>query len=559
MHRAFFAASAVLLAGFTQAHAATAQPQVLAAWSQIIGETDATKAAKVTPPKIELRFVVEDGKTCADFDVAPDAGAKPAASPVERDYHLKAGQTRPLTVGVCQFRIPDAWTHAHLMYQGKSAVLTSLISYGSSDKDLQPIAQQTKANGYVPGPSDGKPVIVKGPAWIGSNGELRLISLGDTGCRGRPSHASSRQKQYCDSQAGRDSWPLAPLSTGAANLDLNGTQRPPDLVVHVGDYRYFYENEITTDRWDLWQKDFFPAAQPLLLAAPWAFGRGNHEHCVNWLRFGGGYLQLFGANAGQSCGDIASRGDFMRTWFFDVGVGGASDGNATNHRFVMIDTNKFGDRDAVNLDDEFEDAFKMSKSGPESSWWVTHTPGIQLIYYYDSGRKREHIGEYAVREGALTAAETKQTPSEAFCGHKAGVKCRPNQFLMGHQHLYQDVVFKDSKGDWVFPRQIIVGHGGTKVDNASPARGGALSCLYQGFPIGMITGKQKDYPNHVIRKDVSGLATTVPEHGLVVWTRGKTASADQSGWTPSYVWAYAPDKPQPTAGTAPSAIQTCHN
>ena len=85
-----------------------------------------------------------------------------------------------------------------------------------------------------------------------------MVSIGDTGCRGKQ---AGHGQQDCETTAGGDGWPFPELSTTAAASN-------PDLVIHVGDYRYFYEHDNSTTAWVYWQKDFFPAAQPLLLAAP---------------------------------------------------------------------------------------------------------------------------------------------------------------------------------------------------------------------------------------------------------------------------------------------------
>ena len=180
--------------------------------------------------------------------------------------------------------------------------------------------------------ADGKTVTVAGPASIGQNGALTMVSIGDTGCRGKQ---AGHGQQDCETTAGGDGWPFPELSTTAAASN-------PDLVIHVGDYRYFYEHDNSRTAWVYWQKDFFPAAQPLLLASPWVFIRGNHESCDPTDKpFGAGYFQLFGWQAGETCKavDAGTNKDgglqYMKPWFFDVLAKGQDAGEA--HRFVIID------------------------------------------------------------------------------------------------------------------------------------------------------------------------------------------------------------------------------
>ena len=93
--------------------------------------------------------------------------------------------------------------------------------------------------------------------------EIKMVTLGDTGCK-------VQDQQDCNWSYARKSnwWPLATIVQNAAKAK-------PDLVIHVGDFRYYRENQ-SPDTWRLWAKDFFQPAQALLLKAPWAFSRGNH-------------------------------------------------------------------------------------------------------------------------------------------------------------------------------------------------------------------------------------------------------------------------------------------
>ncbi len=364
-----------------------------------------------------------------------------------------------------------------------------------------------------------------------------MVSIGDTGCRGKqPEHG----QQDCETTAGGDAWPLPELAAQAAKNNL-------DLVIHVGDYRYFYEHDNGTTEWVYWQKDFVPAAQPLLLATPWVFICGNHKSCdPDDKPFGAGYFQLFGWQTGEDCGqvDTGTNKDgglqYMKPWFFDVLAAGAPEDEA--HRFVIVDVNDFGEGVNQNqAEADFATAAAMSEAGPESSWWVMHTPGVQVIYY----GKAVHKGQKDVRHALGDAT------GYAMCSTiDKPAACKPSQFLLGHEHLYQSVVFPRAlqekaggAGDypWAFPRMFITGHGGTQLVYSSPTPGGAGPCAYA-FDDIAIPG---------LSGDLSAIADTVTEHGYVVWTREADGASDPSGWDPTFVWADGKADANPDHGSAP--------
>lgn len=511
-------------------------PPVLAAWSQITGETDPTKAASLTAPGAEFRFIIAQGGDCGAFSVAFDT-ASMQNQPASSAPTTRSGDA--LAIAVCSLTMGADWVQAHLLYQGQPATLSSQINAGSYVKDgiFYADRHHKTVAPWTAGPSNGQAVSVKGPASIGQDGELTLVSLGDTGCRGipDPKKPTSRHNQACESSDGSDPWPLAWLAGASANLQ-------PDLVIHVGDYRYFFEKNDYTS-WPFWQKDFFPAAQPLLLAAPWVFTRGNHEGCPGAdLPYGAGYFQLFGSNAGESCGAVQSSGSpparqYMMPWYFDVATGGLGSGEP--HRFVMIDVNtQFATADITQATTDFETGMTITAAGPASNWWVMHTPGVQAVYYGGAVNN----GDTGVRQ-ALEAATELQ-----FCGTPAApTPCRPSQFLMGHQHLFQTLTFADTDGGWLFPRMVIVGNSGTKIDQASPSPGGQGGCAYT-FPNVKITGASSDLEAAVF---------TESQHGLVVWTR-TNSPADPSGWTPEYLWAgnttLQPWQPVPPIAKLPACL-----
>jgi hypothetical protein len=520
-----FALAACLVSPMTAvAQVSASASHVFAAWSMIIGETDTSGAGQFTAPKVAFRFAT-DAKSCDGFLVAKP-GTDPAGVMAQGVAPVQWPGDLP-DILVCTLPLDETWTQAQLFHKadGSAAVLYSKINEGSEFND-----QNADLSKLPSGKADGKPVIVAGPASIGQHGDLTMVTLGDTGCKGKDfSSDGNRQYQLCEDVAAPASWPFASLADRASQPDAQG--RTPDLVVHVGDYRYFFEKTGPADSWNLWYKDFFPAAQPLLLSAPWVFARGNHEGCIGasdpW---GVGYFQFFGTDANTDCSSVPSADPYMKPWFFDVKPAGAS--NDLAHRFVVLDTNGYNGTDGAGEDKGFQSgpairnfqaAIKMSGDATWSSWWVKHTPTVQLIYYTEGGRA--HYGDKSFRHALLTATGEGTAVKDRFCGYTSGATCRPSQVLLGHEHLYQDVVFGDATS-YFYPRQFIVGHGGVDLDSDGPAYGTTTECLNDNFPIG------------ANRSGVAGTATTRTKHGYVVWTRNKTThSKEPSGWQTSYVWA----------------------
>jgi hypothetical protein len=512
---------AFLLAA-TQAAAQDApQPRVLAAWSQVVGTTDPAAAAGLVAPSVELRLVLEAGADCGAFGIDFRASAGGPWQAAGAAPTARVATPPPLAVTVCTLPMRSDgrdWFEARLTWGAATAVLASELVAGDT--------AATVGQGFAPGPSDGAPVVVKGGAAIGARGARRLVvaALGDTGCRGVPAgwekpqltegdrERLQRMTQPCDPQ----NWPLAELAAAAA-------AQAPDLVIHVGDYRYFLEDEVPHPAagWLYWQKDFFPAAQPLLLAAPLVPARGNHEACGDW-GFGDGYFQLFGPGEVTSC---AGASDPMPPHAFDVAPGGLEAGATAAHRFVILDTNEdtTGDLTAA-----YRAAMALTRApdAPASAWWVTHVPAIVLVDYGDPGPPIEHTGDPELQADLIAAAPGRDL-SGWFCGEGG---CRPSQILLGHQHLYQSLRFfapGAAAGPWVLPRHVVVGHGGTPIDLASPAPSGAVACRYDGFTALAAPGR----PAPV------ALAETQTLHGLVVWTRSAETLGEPSGWTEQPLWA----------------------
>lgn len=525
------------------------QPRVLAAWSQVFGTEDPQRATGRFAPRLEMRFVLEAHQDCGAFGVeyrlAAD-GAWQAVDPAHRAQarRVASGTPAPLAVTVCALPMQtrgEDWYVARLRWGDTDAVLSSHFVAGDTE--------ETVGSAFRPGPADGLPISLWGGASIGTRNALAgrdrivLVTLGDTGCRGKPHGWNKPQRtpadearlqrmtQSCDS----DSWPLARLAAEAAVAA--GPGHGPDLVIHVGDYRYFLEDQVPkpANGWLYWQKDFFPAAQPLLLAAPWVAVRGNHEACGEW-GFGDSYLQLFGPGGWTSC---AGAPDPLPAYAFDIAAGGLVWGAGAAHRFVVLDTNQ---DPASGATGSYPAAMQLTRASaaPTSTWWVTHVPAITLVDFGEPAK--EYTGDPELQAALIAAAGGNL--SDWFC--PAG-SCRPSQILLGHQHLYQSLEFPaDGRpgGHWVLPRHVVVGHGGTAIDSASPAPPGVARCRYRGFAA--LGAPGRDAP--------IAIAETQALHGVVAWVRDADTLALPAGWDVlRFIWAGG--APVPADASDPTACR----
>jgi hypothetical protein len=152
-----------------------------------------------------------------------------------------------------------------------------------------------------------------------------ILVMGDTGCK----DPNNNGGDCLDEASGKSSDLAEPF---ASLVSAAGTSF--DLILHMGDYNYrgtpgsvpwvstsggdtthhtydagdgastceqastdSFRTQASSrsklpDQWDIWRKDFFEPAQPLLAAGPWVFARGNHELCS---RAGAGWLYFLDA------------------------------------------------------------------------------------------------------------------------------------------------------------------------------------------------------------------------------------------------------------------------
>jgi hypothetical protein len=162
-------------------------------------------------------------------------------------------------------------------------------------------------------------------AWDGLERLGRVAVLGDTGC---DTTKGVRQDCY-----GAPSWPFREVALAATGIPHGSAG--PDLVIHLGDYRYREGGVGDSDNWDNWYQDFFKPAEPLLLAAPWVMLRGNHENCFG--QHGVGWFFLLQPEVGivSRCANDADRDpDNQPPYALDLRAG--DDGPTL--RLVVVDS-----------------------------------------------------------------------------------------------------------------------------------------------------------------------------------------------------------------------------
>ena len=453
---------------------------LVGAWTQFI---PGTGQSKLEPATVELRFVVQATSTtsppkldqayCGDFVIAytkSDGTQGLDTKLTARTHPLEKGKrdSKNFPIAVCTKTLPQDW-----------ADLKIIKSTGSISDPAEYIWYEdgaTSTQAELPGPYK-----VGRRHKDGTTAVIRSVTLGDTGCRG------ARDGQNCQSQ---NDWPQATIVQSAANQN-------PDLILHVGDYRYFYEGK-TPDTWSYWLKDFVEPARPLLVKAPWALSRGNHEQCSpSW--YGKGYSFLFGPT------DTPCNFLLDPTWHFDVAPGGFDISGNSSHaqRYIMIDTsNEYGG----GLDIRFEDALKQSNQ--ESTWWISHIPPVNMLYYGGA----VHPGTRGVYDAMHDAIDNTGI---ALCdtGRTGQPKCRPNTVLLGHNHMFQTVQFFDKNNHFTWPQMYIVGHGGVDLRGASVPD----SCTYT-FDLPDKTSKAANIQSR-------------RSFGFVTWERSSATAAKPSGWT----------------------------
>ncbi|MDU8909662.1 metallophosphoesterase [Aestuariicoccus sp. MJ-SS9] len=499
--------------------------QVLAMWQQILPDPPGhTPGAPLT----ELRYVVHaPGLAAADRCAAPGmslVGATAGTAPSLRAEMKGRTEDRQTvySASVCTTPLDPGAAEVGIRLNGAFAPLYH---------DPRFYAGQPAPVARMPGPAAFGAKAAGGDA-------LRAVFLSDSGCRGEEAttgsgapDTSSRNWQDCDviapqstPDATDQSWPLNRHAWQAAALE-------PDFVMHGGDYHYFFEEQpywksgAGQDRLEYWFQEFLLPVQPLLLTAPFAFGRGNHEVCdFGW--FGPGWLALFHSGDETFCGarNLPDTGWSVASWRFTVAP---RNGTASPYTVWMIDS---GDTGMARENGRYDPAAAKGRD----KLWVTHYPAVKNEYY--SIRGGRHIGDDLNLEAINAAVQT---------GCAAGASCWPNMVLSGHQHLFQHLALSaKGLGPEVLTDVYVAGHGGVRMDSDGlPAfandESGLRSCGTS-FADDLVMG----------RDDVTATTQTARAYGFLLLTRDAASAGPggpQSGWEVTPQW-YLSKVPQ--GGTA---------
>ena len=269
-------------------------------------------------------------------------------------------------------------------------------------------------------PADRR-LVVEGQALRAPSRQIdHIVVIGDTGCRIKGSGI-----QRCNDPGG---WPFARIAALAA-------ARKPDLVIHVGDY-YYRETACPPgnagcagspygDRWTTWKAELFDPAQPLLVASPWVFARGNHEDCK---RGGAGWFrQIDAAPVVKTC---PSDSD---TFAVDLG----------RVRLMIVDSAGTEDLIApVELVAAFAARLAGLKTSPDRApvWMVTHRP------VWNSSRLGNLVGD-----GVINATERKAV--------KGADLSAVTMIVSGHVHNFSSLDFGGER-----PSQLVMGASGDSLD-----------------------------------------------------------------------------------------------
>ncbi len=439
---------------------------IMAAWTQISGNNSQSELEGYA------RFIVAGTSrqsSCGLFTFNTSQGTAPIDS---RNNVVPAD----FPVTVCEVLFDTRWTQAQLQQNGSPVQLWD--------------------------PSGGAGATVSFPTVhsVGrrNNGILNMVSVGDTGCRDIPG------EQTCNSP---DDWPFKQVSDAATLVSA-------DFILHVGDYRY--SNKGYSDQWKYWYEEFFFPAQTLLLDAPWAFVRGNHEMCgyrstekrrapwgTGWFYF----LQHESTANQLSCGNVAGDQAYQNPWYFDVAVhtGGST---SVSHRIIVMDSS------TVDLSqkqvDNFTDMLQLSDA-VNSSWWTGHRPLWGLARY----NGKQHILETNLEQDLTSALA--QYGGKSTCWADQGLPCSFKTMIAGHIHNLQRLQFFGAGSNissWIRPQQYISGNSGVDLSggfNANPCS----NTLPQGAP-------------SVYGKNLNATVDWERRFGFTLWQRDATT---QAGWS----------------------------
>ncbi|WP_176228692.1 metallophosphoesterase [Roseovarius litorisediminis] len=384
-----------------------------------------------------------------------------------------------------------------------------------------------------------RPATMAGPALFGrrSNGgkSIRAGFLADSGCRGQVEGKSKggRWWQDCEDRPDKSDaiwkWALPSVAKDIAKT-------PPDFIIHGGDHHYFYEEGefggfwlgVGRNRFEYWLYEFLNAAQPMMLAAPFVFVRGNHELCSSsW--FGGGWFEMFGPrildntapDEGDALNGCQTGADYSEAWYFDVAP--RNDTTVPPFRFHVIDSGNDWNASQNN-------AFNVAAEGGRDKIWLTHIPPAMLLHYNS---------EFQFADQKVLEAVSNAFAQVAGCGGLGNFSCWPRAILTGHQHLYQKVELSSSASiatGTVVTEVHIAGHGGTAWDKA----GLVAKDLPQTPAVACTTVLKLTNPHQKKGvfgpQDMHARITSVSRHGYLILERD-AHSPTSTGWkiTPHWV------------------------
>jgi hypothetical protein len=252
----------------------------------------------------------------------------------------------------------------------------------------------------------------------------RIVVLGDTGCR-----LTHYESQACNNW---EEWPFAQIASLAASKE-------PDLVIHVGDYHYREkpcprskdcQDAAWGDTWEVWSRDFFEPAEPLLNKTPWVFVRGNHEDCK---RAGAGWLHFF---------EPALR----------------PENNENCYDFVDPYTLRLEPaHDLLVFDNSAEDPrpFKLRKQMGLDDWLNSRWGKVR-----STGHESDSHAQIALMHKPLADYRPPEKPDQFLSATEDVLESRwrPSTVFSGHSHSFQSVQHGNGF------RQIVIGNGGTSID-----------------------------------------------------------------------------------------------
>jgi hypothetical protein len=308
-------------------------------------------------------------------------------------------------------------------------------------------------------------------AWDGLERLSRVAVLGDSGC-------DTTLRQDCGSAL---SWPFREVALAATGIPDGSAG--PDLVIHVGDYRYRQRGAGDGDNWDNWYEDFFKPAEPLLVAAPWVMVRGNHENCYG--EHGAGWFFLLQPEFGSvsRCAKDANRDpDNLPPYALDLQAGARD----RPLRLVVVDSanakyrchswaRDFAIRDEKRL------AQLLTGSGGKI-WLLTHYPVWDAAENYLLDKPgHDNVGRC---NSDFETQPTVYRYREVMSAVLKEADWRPEAIISGDTHQFQVLRIHDAAPNATeltarssYPLQIVAGHAGTKLDPALGPRAPDKSLL----------------------------------------------------------------------------------